>query len=282
MPPSGSAASTAQHDGARKAIGGGAAEPRQYRRVDRRADASRQCEYGVAVEWRVNRTDRAGETVLRHDRQAPASALIECRVSGDNRNRRADARDTGPTLREVFQIERCLGDRRLPGDLTGERQIGCPQTPTIRSHRGTPAVHRNDRTDNGTAGKNERGAANPALQPAALGAEPGPGIAEPEVLARRGDSLATKRSVGRLAGPRSPAREAEIEQDRGGDDRHNRRADRKAAAACLGEPIHDPGSSIEPKGRAAGQHNRVDMVDQGARTEQLGLATARRPTADID
>ena len=77
------------------------------------------------------------------------------------------------------------------------------------------------------------------------------------------------------------AGEAEIEQDRRRNDRHFRRTDRKAAAR-LGEPIHDPGGSIEPKGRASGQHNGVDALNQGTGSEQFGFAAARRATADID
>ncbi len=70
------------------------------------------------------------------------------------------------------------------------------------------------------AGENERGAADPALQPAGDGAEPRPGIAEREVLRRGHHGAAAECPIRRLAGPCPPAGEAEVEQDRGRNDRH--------------------------------------------------------------
>jgi hypothetical protein len=113
------------------------------------------------------------------------------------------------------------------------------------------------------------------------GAEPGPGIAERELLGCRRHSLAAEPAIGRLTGPHPAAGEAEIEQDRRRNDRHYHRAHGKAAAR-LSEPIHDPRGSIETKGRAAGQHDSVDAVDQSAGSEQFGLAAAGRPATDID
>src|SRR5215471_1511907 len=120
MPPSDSAASTARMTA--RARQSAAALP----------SLASTAGSGVAVERRVNRTDGTGETVLRHDRQAPAPALVECRVGGDDGDRRISAGDTGTTLREIFRVKRGFRDRRLRVDLAGKRQIGGPQAPAIR------------------------------------------------------------------------------------------------------------------------------------------------------
>src|SRR5205823_7431500 len=154
-------------------------------------------------------------------------------------------------------------DRRLRSDFASERQIGGPQAPTIRPHHGTPAVDGDNCPDYGAAGKSERGAANPALQAAGGGTQPRPGIAEREILGGDSCSLTAERTIGRLTGPCLPAGEAEVEQDRRGDDRHSRQADRKAAAG-FEEPIHHTGGGVEPESRAARQHDRVDAIDKTA------------------
>ena len=87
--------------------------------------------------------------------------------------------------------------------------------------------------------------------------------------------------MGRLAGPVLPPRKSKIEQDRRRHDRHAHAAHLEAAPHG-GEPVHNTGSGVETKGRAARQHDRVDAIDQCRRTEQLGVAGARRPATHID
>ena len=114
-----------------------------------------------------------------------------------------------------------------------------------------------------------------------LGAEPRPGVAEREIAAGTRQGLPAEPAVGRLPRPGAASLKAEIEQDRRGHDRHPRLAHREAAAH-RGQALHDPAGGVEPEGRAARQHDRVDPRHQGGRVEQLGLAAARRPAAHID
>ena len=81
----------------------------------------------------------------------------------------------------------------------------------------------------------------------------------------------------------------EVEQDRRRDDRHDeglrdavgRRADHGADAALL-EPAHDAAGGVETERAAAGEDDRVHLVDRVDRIEQLGLARARRRAAHVD
>ena len=81
-------------------------------------------------------------------------------------------------MREIFPIEPGIGDRRLPVDLAGERQIGRPKMPAIRPHNRTPTVHRDNRVDSCAAPENERRAADPVFRtfsfPSQAGAMPTP------------------------------------------------------------------------------------------------------------
>jgi len=43
-----------------------------------------------------------------------------------------------------------------------------------------------------------------------------------------------------------------------------------------------PAPAIEPEGRAARQHDRVDALDRAVRLEQVGLARAGRAAAHVD
>ena len=81
----------------------------------------------------------------------------------------------------------------------------------------------------------------------------------------------------------------EIEQDRRRNDRHDERrrdaidgrADRRADAALV-EPAHHAARRVEAEGAAAGQHDRVHLVDRVDRIEQLGLARPGRRAAHVD
>ena len=78
----------AARDGARHDVGGERAEFGHAARSDRRADARRsRREHDVAVERRVDRTQRARHAVLRHDGEAPGLRLGQRRVGRDHDQR---------------------------------------------------------------------------------------------------------------------------------------------------------------------------------------------------
>ena len=82
----------------------------------------------------------------------------------------------------------------------------------------------------------------------------------------------------------------EVEQDRRRNDRHDERrsadaiggrADRRADAALV-EPAHHAARGVEAEGAAAGEHDRMHLVDRVDRIEQLGLARPGRRAAHVD
>ena len=82
-------------------------------------------------------------------------------------------------------------------------------------------------------------------------------------------------------GPHARIAEPEVEQHRGRHDRNSRRADRKTVAMLV-EPTHHAAGGIEPERAAAGQQQRVHLVDEVARHQQIGLARAGCRAAHID
>ena len=91
-------------------------------------------------------------------------------------------------------------------------------------------------------------------------------------------------AVGRAGVVQPGPAAAEVEQDRGGHDRHplvRFRADRPARAGLVHRGRHPVGGR-QPEHAAAGEHHGVDGGDQVARVEQVGLAGARPTTAHVD
>ena len=84
-------------------------------------------------------------------------------------------------------------------------------------------------------------------------------------------------------GVEAPA-ESEVEQDRGGHDRHDvvgLRPDRQAHVP-LGEPVDDAAGGGEAVRASAGEADRVDALHEVGRGEQVGLARARPAPAHVD
>ncbi len=249
------------HDRPRQAIGCGRPNPGQRLGADRRAGAGGEGEDGIAIERRVRRADRPRQPVLRHDREAPTGILVERRVGCDERDRRVGASQQRTARRKIVKVERVVGDCRLGGDLTAQRQVGSPEPAAIRPHHAANAVDGDDRADRHAVDQTHRGAAETAFQGSGRGAQPGPGIAEREILAGGAGRRIAKPAMRRLARPVTAAREAKVEEDRRRHNRHARRADGKAAPA-RGEKIHCAAGRVETEGGAARQHHRVDPVDQ--------------------
>ena len=75
--------------------------------------------------------------------------------------------------------------------------------------------------------------------------------------------------------------DAQVEEDRGRHDRHRSYAGGEPDAA-LGEAAHDAIRGGQSEGRAAGEADGVDSLDEGGRTKEIRLARARRGAADVD
>ncbi len=52
--------------------------------------------------------------------------------------------------------------------------------------------------------------------------------------------------------------------------------------AALVEPAHDAAGGVEPEGAAAGEHDRVDLLDEILGAQQVGLAGAGGGAAHVD
>ena len=82
-------------------------------------------------------------------------------------------------------------------------------------------------------------------------------------------------------GSRQRVTDPEVEEDRGRDDRHRPHAGREPDAT-LCKAAHDAVGGGQPECRAAGEADRVDSLDEGRRTKEVGLASARRRASDVD
>ena len=76
---------------------------------------------------------------------------------------------------------------------------------------------------------------------------------------RAGEAGGAIAAVGGRSDPRIA--DAQVEQDRGGHDRHTRHADVEADVVLL-EPADDAGRGVEAEGAAAGEDDRVDFLDR--------------------
>ena len=108
---------------------------------------------------------------------------------------------------------------------------------------------------------------------------PGSDPALEEVVVSLGSERRGVAGIG--VGNRQRVADAEVEEDRGGDDRHRPNAGREPDPA-LGEAAHDAVGGREPEGRATGEADRVDPLDEGGRAEEIGLARARRRASHVD
>lgn len=65
---------------------------------------SRKRENGISVKWGMNRPQRTGQAILSHDRQTPASDLIETGIRRDDRQGRMGASDRGAFSSDVVKV----------------------------------------------------------------------------------------------------------------------------------------------------------------------------------
>lgn len=125
-----------------------------------------------------------------------------------------------------------------------------------------------------------------ALEVAGHRARTGAGVAP----GYRGARFGARRGVGRSpaqggvrAGP-PVAAPAQVEQGRGRYDRDDLggvRADPEAPALVL-QPGGDTGRGVKTEGAAAGQHQRLDTLDEVARVQRVGLPGAGAATPYVD
>ena len=99
------------------------------------------------------------------------------------------------------------------------------------------------------------------------------------VVAGRLDGGASELGVG---AQREVTPTTEIEDHRRRDDRHDVLVvDREAQPAGF-EPAHHPVGNGQPERAPAGEAHRVNLLDEMARVQRIGLARARPAAADVD
>ena len=280
-------------DGAQHGVGEdvGAERADQRRRRAATARARREGEDDIAVAHRVDRVDAAREAVVRHLRDLARLGLGQDRIGGDDRDRRRRAGGAArlEPRRQLAAPERAhRADelRAVGGARAGDDAAGA------RIDDVADRVDGDERGD-GDAADLDRCRADAALhrpadaeQLADRGAGAGADVALGERIARRRFARGV---AGGGIGADARVADPEIEQDRRRNDRHDERrrdaidgrADRRADAALV-EPAHHAARRVEAEGAAAGEHDRVHLVDRVDRIEQLGLARPGRRAAHVD
>ncbi len=229
----------------------------------------------IAVVTGVRRVDRTRHAVMRAAGQQVALDLRAPGVGGDDHQRRV-----GPGARRILLEGRGVGEARR----VGRRARPDEQAPVV-AHDVADRVHHRDRTDHHVAVTRRRAAeaaggavlgTPPLRHPSPAAGADAPGREDGGGILRRGERGAA------LLGPRAQAAgRDEVEDRRGRHDGH-RPAQRREAAALLGERLHHAVGGGEPERRPAGEHDRVDVLDGGERVEHRGLARRGRAAADLD
>ncbi len=122
-----------------------------------------------------------------------------------------------------------------------------------------------------------RRTAQPALQPAGTRPVTGTDIAQSEHPLGIRQGAQAQAPIGRTLAPGLIAAIAEIGEDGAGHDRHRERPHADAALARRQPRAHGP-RGVQAERRPAGEHDRVDAVDQAGGVEQIGFGRARGAT----
>ena len=154
-----------------------------------------------------------------------------------------------------------------------------PERALARHADAAEGVDRRQRPHRGPVLGDDRGRAEPAHQRRRH--RPGAGPPEPSANSRRRVERRRPERRIRVLRPALVAAVGEVEEDRRRHDRH-RRARRGGRARAPGAGPPRPSRRVEPEGRAAREHQRVDRADQPPRRQQVGLARPRRPAAHVD
>ena len=172
------------------------------------------------------------------------------------------------------------GRQAAPAEFGALLIGGRPEMRSLADGDAAEGVHGDDRSDGEAAGAH-RGRAEPAFQSRRHRAGAGPDAAGQERRCGLGRGGIAEFAIGRVAPPVLVAAVARSNRMAAGTigtlaPRHGE------AATLFGEAGHRAGGGIEPEGRTAGQHQRVDALDGALEGEQVGLARSRRAAAHVD
>ena len=151
----------------------------------------------------------------------------------------------------------------LPGRVTAPSELTAASAPTVPVRR------------------DERRAAEAALERAGGGAEAGAGVAERELGRGGGAGAAAELAIGRQLAPGLVAAVVQVEQDRR---RHDRDAGigRAKPLPCAASQAMAPPAASRPKAEPPLSTTACTALDQPGRAERVGLARARRAAAHVD
>src|SRR5262245_58246056 len=189
--------------------------------------------------------NRAGEPVLRNDRELLGLRLGQRRVSGDDGDGRILAR---PAFRDRGQRRgRHGGGKAQSPELAVHFEGGGPELRSLADIDAAAGVDRNQRPDRVAVAGERGGRAQPALEVDGGGAETRPGGAEREGLARLGGGRVAEVAVGRKASPVLVATVEQIEQRGAANERHADVSDGETATALAQQRL-DAGGGVETEG----------------------------------
>ncbi len=216
--------------------------------------------------------DGSGQSVLRGDGDPAAAGRTQRGVGGDHRDggvQRAHLAVPGRVAGELH------GRRRTQPELAGHFRH--PGQPGGGIEYLTGGIHHDDRAHPGTAFQQRRGCAHSPFENPGPGADARAGTAHSE-----GGPGGSGRGVPELrGGPRAPGAHRQVEDHRGGHDRHRAAGHRHTAALFL-EPRHHAVGGRQPVGAAPGEDDGVDVADAVGRVEQVGLPASGRAPTDVD
>ena len=172
------------------------------------------------------------------------------------------------------------GRRTKAAEFVAFLPRGGPEPRAIAHGGRAKRIDRDDGADRVARGEAGRGGAKTAFEPSRGGPITCAVAAQGEVGAGGRKSGAAQIVIG-VALPGFVAAVQQVEQDRAGYDGHPLIANGKATTLGAQGVCH-PGTGIEAKGRAARQDQRIDLLHQTVRGEQVRFPRARGPAHDVD
>ncbi len=156
----------------------------------------------------------------------------------------------------------------------------------VADRHGAGRIHRRERAHNDAVVPHQRSAAEAShhaaarLLPGDGRAEASSGSAQREIGGGALRSLICHVAIGRMQAPIFVPAIEQIEQDRLRHDRHAHRANGETDALLAQKTLH-AGRGIEPEGRAAGDHQRMQFIDEATLGQGLRFARAWTAAAQI-
>jgi hypothetical protein len=181
----------------------------------------------------MNRAQCPGKAIRRHDRKPLQLDTCQIGVGRNDGDRRMGARP-----RRAFHVRReveieGLRLRRTPAEFALLFEGKGPKEIAARNDGRADGIHRDQRPDRWAVVTDRGSAANTALIESGDRTEPGPGVAEREILSRSLRRRLAERAIRRHLAPFLVPAVGEIEENRAGDDGDARRAGRNLKAAPL-------------------------------------------------